>query len=101
MAWLAGIGLLLLVLNMFLRYVLDLDTVLNLGLNDAVVEGMAMASRAPIDLRVNTLKSDAEKAGRALEGVKAKAMPEVSSGSTFWRSAITPPTGNEAGSPRL
>jgi glutamine synthetase len=30
MAWLAGIGLLLLVLNMFLRYVLDLDTILNL-----------------------------------------------------------------------
>ena len=30
MAWLAGIGLLLLVLNMFLRYVLDLDTVLDL-----------------------------------------------------------------------
>ena len=30
MAWLAGIGLLLLVLNMFLRYVLDLDTILDL-----------------------------------------------------------------------
>jgi 16S rRNA (cytosine967-C5)-methyltransferase len=48
--------------------------------NDAVVEGMAMAARAPIDLRVNTLKSDAEKAGRALEGVKAKAMPELKNG---------------------
>jgi integral membrane protein len=30
MAWLAGIGLLLLCLNMFVRYVLDVDTVLNL-----------------------------------------------------------------------
>ncbi len=48
--------------------------------NDAVVEGMAMALRAPIDLRVNTLKSDAEKAGRALEGVKAKQMPELKNG---------------------
>jgi 16S rRNA (cytosine967-C5)-methyltransferase len=48
--------------------------------NDAVVEGMAMAARAPIDLRVNTLKSDPEKAGRALEGVKAKAMPELKNG---------------------
>ena len=41
---------------------------------------MAMASRAPIDLRVNTLKSDPEKAGRALEGVKAKQMPELKNG---------------------
>lgn len=47
---------------------------------DAVVEGMAMAARAPVDLRVNTLKSDAEKAGRALEGVKAKQMPELKNG---------------------
>ena len=47
---------------------------------DVVVEGMAMAARAPIDLRVNTLKSDAEKAGRALEGVKAKQMPELKNG---------------------
>jgi integral membrane protein len=30
MAWLAGIGLLLLCTNMFLRYVLDIDTILNL-----------------------------------------------------------------------
>jgi integral membrane protein len=30
MAWAAGIGLLLLCLNMFLRYVLDVDTVLDL-----------------------------------------------------------------------
>jgi 16S rRNA (cytosine967-C5)-methyltransferase len=47
---------------------------------DAVPEGMAMAARAPIDLRVNTLKSDPEKAGRALEGVKAKPMPELVNG---------------------
>lgn len=47
---------------------------------DAVPEAMAMAARAPIDLRVNTLKSDPEKAGRALEGVKAKQMPELKNG---------------------
>ena len=47
---------------------------------DAVAEGMAMAARAPVDLRVNTLKSDVEKAGRALEGVKAKQMPELKNG---------------------
>jgi len=47
---------------------------------DAVPEAMAMASRAPIDLRVNTLKSDPEKAGRALEGVKARQMPELKNG---------------------
>jgi 16S rRNA (cytosine967-C5)-methyltransferase len=47
---------------------------------DAVPEAMAMATRAPIDLRVNTLKSDAEKAGRALEGVKARQMPELRNG---------------------
>ncbi len=47
---------------------------------DAVPEAMAMALRAPVDLRVNTLKSDAEKAGRALESVKAKALPELVNG---------------------
>lgn len=47
---------------------------------DAVIEAMAMASRAPVDLRINTLKSDAEKAGRALESVKAKQMPELKFG---------------------
>jgi len=47
---------------------------------DAVPEAMAMATRAPIDLRVNTLKSDAEKAGRALEGVKARQVPELHNG---------------------
>lgn len=47
---------------------------------DAVPEAMAMASRAPIDLRVNTLKSDPEKAGRSLEGVRARQMPELKNG---------------------
>ena len=47
---------------------------------EAVIEAMAMASRAPVDLRVNTLKSDVEKAGRALESVKAKQIPELKNG---------------------
>lgn len=47
---------------------------------DAVAEAMAMAHRAPLDLRVNTLKSDPEKAGRALESVKARPMPELKNG---------------------
>jgi len=47
---------------------------------DAVVEAQAMATRAPVDLRVNTLKSDAAKAGRALESVKARAIPELVNG---------------------
>jgi len=47
---------------------------------DAVAEAMAMALRAPVDLRVNTLKADAEKAGRALESVKAKPMAELVNG---------------------
>ncbi|MBB37209.1 MAG: MFS transporter [Hirschia sp.] len=42
-----------------------------------VVEAQAMAVRAPVDLRVNTLKSDAEKAEKALRSVKAIAMPLV------------------------
>lgn len=47
---------------------------------DAVAEAMAMAQRAPVDLRVNTLKSDAEKTGRALESVKARPLPELRNG---------------------
>ncbi len=47
---------------------------------DTVAEAMAMALRAPVDLRVNTLKADAEKAGRALESVKAKPMAELVNG---------------------
>jgi 16S rRNA (cytosine967-C5)-methyltransferase len=47
---------------------------------DAVPEAMEMAKRAPVDLRINTLKSDPEKAGRALESVKARPMPELKNG---------------------
>jgi 16S rRNA (cytosine967-C5)-methyltransferase len=47
---------------------------------EAVIEAQAMASRAPVDLRVNTLKADAEKAGRALESVHAKPIPELKNG---------------------
>lgn len=38
----------------------------------AVMEAAAMAARAPVDIRVNTLKADAEKAGRALQSAKAE-----------------------------
>ena len=41
----------------------------------AVVECQAMAVRAPVDLRVNTLKVDAEKASAPLRSAKAKASP--------------------------
>lgn len=47
---------------------------------DAVIEAQAMAMRAPVDLRVNTLKSDVEKTGRALESVHAKPMAELVNG---------------------
>ncbi len=47
---------------------------------DTVAEAQAMAQRAPVDLRVNTLKSDAEKAGRALETVKARSIAELVNG---------------------
>ena len=47
---------------------------------DAVIEAQAMASRAPIDLRINTLKSDPEKAGRALESVHARQIPQLING---------------------
>ena len=39
---------------------------------EAVVETQAMAVRANVDLRVNTLKADAEKAGKALRSAKAE-----------------------------
>lgn len=39
---------------------------------DAVVEGQAMAVRADVDLRVNTLKTDAEKAAAPLKSAKAE-----------------------------
>ena len=41
----------------------------------AVVECQAMAVRAPVDLRVNTLKVDAEKAAAPLRSAKAKPSP--------------------------
>lgn len=47
---------------------------------DAVAEAAAMATRAAVDLRANTLKADAEKAGRALESVKAGPIPELKNG---------------------
>jgi 16S rRNA (cytosine967-C5)-methyltransferase len=39
---------------------------------DTVIEAQAMAVRADVDLRVNTLKSDAEKAALPLKSVKAE-----------------------------
>ncbi|MEM9669148.1 MAG: RsmB/NOP family class I SAM-dependent RNA methyltransferase [Pseudomonadota bacterium] len=42
---------------------------------EAVIEAQAMAVRADVDLRVNTLKADAEKAGKALRSVKAIPSP--------------------------
>lgn len=46
---------------------------------EAVVEAQAMAVRAPVDLRVNTLKVDAEKAGGPLRSAKAEASPLLTS----------------------
>lgn len=37
----------------------------------AIIEAQAMAARAPVDVRVNTLKADPEKAGKALFSAKA------------------------------
>lgn len=42
---------------------------------EAVVETQAMAVRAPVDLRVNTLKVDAEKASGPLQSAKAETSP--------------------------
>jgi 16S rRNA (cytosine967-C5)-methyltransferase len=44
---------------------------------EAVIEAQEMARRAPVDLRVNTLKSDPERAGRALESVRARPIREL------------------------
>jgi len=41
----------------------------------AVMEGQAMAARAPVDIRVNTLKADVEKAEKALHSARAKPSP--------------------------
>ncbi|MEM0985902.1 MAG: RsmB/NOP family class I SAM-dependent RNA methyltransferase [Pseudomonadota bacterium] len=38
----------------------------------AVIEAQAMTVRAPVDVRVNTLKADAEKAGKALQSAQAR-----------------------------
>jgi len=46
----------------------------------AVIEAQAMAARAPVDLRVNTLKADAEKAGRALLSAGAIPSPLLRNG---------------------
>lgn len=47
---------------------------------EIIPEARAMAERADVDLRVNTLKADAEKAGRALESIRAKKLPELVNG---------------------
>jgi 16S rRNA (cytosine967-C5)-methyltransferase len=47
---------------------------------DAVAEGQAMAQRAPVDLRVNTLKADRDKALKALSGFGAAATPHAATG---------------------
>jgi 16S rRNA (cytosine967-C5)-methyltransferase len=41
--------------------------------NDAAAEGAALAARAPVDLRVNTLKADRDKVIKALEKFGARA----------------------------
>ncbi len=48
--------------------------------DNVIPEAVAMAERADVDLRINTLKADAEKAGRALESVRAKKLPELVNG---------------------
>ena len=40
--------------------------------DDLVAETQAMSARAPVDLRINTLKSDAEKAGKALKAANGE-----------------------------
>ena len=44
---------------------------------EAVIEAQAMAVRADVDLRVNTLKADAEKAGKALRSAKALSLIHI------------------------
>jgi len=39
---------------------------------DTVAEAQAMSARAPVDLRINTLKSDPEKAGKALRAANGE-----------------------------
>jgi 16S rRNA (cytosine967-C5)-methyltransferase len=47
---------------------------------DAVAEGQALAMRAPVDLRVNTLKGDREKALKALAAYGAVETPHAATG---------------------
>lgn len=47
---------------------------------EAVVEAQAMAVRAPVDLRINTLKADPEKAEKALRSVQAEPIPLLKNG---------------------
>lgn len=46
----------------------------------AVAEGQAMAARAPVDLRVNALKADRDKALKALAGLGATETPHAATG---------------------
>ena len=46
----------------------------------AAIEGQAMAVRAPVDIRVNTLKAATEKVGKALYSVRAKPSPLLRNG---------------------
>ncbi len=55
---------------------------------DAVAEGQALAQRAPVDLRVNTLKASREKALKALAAHGAVQTPHAATGLR-----IAPPTG--------
>lgn len=47
---------------------------------DAVAEGQALTQRAPVDLRVNTLKTTREKARHALEALGAVETPHAETG---------------------
>ncbi len=54
----------------------------------AATEGAALARRAPVDLRVNTLKSERDRVLKALERYDAEATPH-----SPWGVRIPPPTG--------
>ncbi len=47
---------------------------------ESVIEAQAMAVRAPVDLRINTLKAEPEKAEKALRSVKAEPIPSLKNG---------------------
>ena len=48
--------------------------------DDAIAEGQALAARAPVDLRVNTLKADRDKALKALSALGAVETPRAATG---------------------